>query len=82
MIEMCKTTVLGLAGTELIFFIVANTALWFRFLIKILLITHQCFGYFWIVSRPSLFLTLPRQQVGWGCHRRWEGTQLGQLTQT
>ena len=25
------------------------------------------------VSRPSLFLTLPCQRVGWGCTRSWEG---------
>ena len=31
-------------------------------------------------SRPSLLLTLPHQLVGWGCRRRWEGTQAGQLT--
>uniref|UniRef100_A0A8B9YXA4 non-specific serine/threonine protein kinase n=1 Tax=Buteo japonicus TaxID=224669 RepID=A0A8B9YXA4_9AVES len=31
-------------------------------------------------SRPFLLLTPPHQQVGWGCTRSWERTQLGQLT--
>jgi len=32
--------------------------------------------------RPFLLLTLAHQQVGWGCTRNYEGTQLGQLTPT
>jgi len=31
-------------------------------------------------SRPFVLLTLLLQQVGWGCTRSWDGTQLGQLT--
>ena len=31
-------------------------------------------------SRPFPLLTPPHQQVGWGCTRSWERTQLGQLT--
>lgn len=38
-----STTVTVLAGTELIFFLEACMMLWFRFLMKIALITHQCF---------------------------------------
>ena len=33
-------------------------------------------------SRSFLLLTPPHQQIGWGCTRSWEGTQLGQLTPT
>jgi len=33
-------------------------------------------------SRPFLLLTPPCQWIGWGYTRSWDGTQLGQLTQT
>jgi len=31
-------------------------------------------------SRTFLLPTPPHQQLGWGCTRTWEGTQLGYLT--
>jgi len=31
-------------------------------------------------SRPFLLLTLPHQQMCWGCTRSWDETQQGQLT--
>jgi len=77
--------VLPLAGTELIFFKVAHMGLYFVFVTKTVLITHWCFSCCWTVliqcqGSPLLFLTLFYQLIGWGCTRRWEGTQPAQLT--
>jgi len=72
-----------LAGIELIFFILAGMGLCFGFVLKTILITLGCFSCFPAVltqSGPFLLLVPPHQQVGWGCTRSWEGTQLGQLT--
>ena len=78
-------TVLVLAGIELIFFIVASVGLRFGFVLETALVIQACFHYCRAVLResgPFLLLTPPHQQVGWGCTRSWEGTQLGQLTPT
>ena len=45
--------VLVLAGTELIFFIVANMGLCFGFVLKTVLIIQECFSYCWAVLTQS-----------------------------
>lgn len=56
------TSVLVLAGMELILFTVACIALCFGFMMKIGLVTFKCSGYWWAVlteSHSFLILTLP-----------------------
>lgn len=81
----CYITALVLAGTELIFLTVASTLLCSGFMMKTVLVTHQCFSSCWavLIWSQSLFLLLmlPCQQGGWEC-TRWEGTQAGQLIST
>lgn len=51
------------AGAELMFFTAACLVLWFRFMPKAVLMTHECFS----VSKPSLFVNEQdgsRQEVG------------------
>lgn len=72
-------TVLCLVGMELTFLTAANMALYFGFLVKTLLITHQCLGHCWTVLavlKLPLFPHCPTQWTGWGWTR--EGTQPGQ----
>lgn len=68
-----------------IFFTVASTLLCSGFMMKTVLVTHQCFSSCWAVLTWSqslfLLLMLPCQQGGWEC-TRWEGTQAGQLIST
>jgi len=68
-------SVLALAGVELTFFIAARMVLCSRFVTKKVLIAM-----FWLLlssvyatTSPSLFPTLPVQQVGWGCTRAVKG---------
>jgi len=76
-------SVLVLAGIELIFFLVACVVVCFGFVMKIVLITHQCFSYCWAIadteSRPLLLLTPSRQRAGWGWARYLERSQPGRL---
>jgi len=44
--------VLDLSGTELTFFTAAHMVLWFGFVVKKVLITHQRFGCCWTVFSP------------------------------
>lgn len=72
-------TVLCLVGMELTFLTAANMALYFGFLVKTLLITHQCLGHCWTVLavlKLPLFPHCPTQWTGWGWTR--ERTQPGQ----
>lgn len=75
-------TVLGLAATELTFFIPAGMVLCCGFGTKTVLIIQRftyCRAVF--AQHHSLFFfpTLASQQVGWECVRSWERTQPGQL---
>ena len=71
--------VLGLAEMELIFPIAALIALCFVVVARKVLITHQ-----FLVStqHQGCLSNIPPSPVGWGWAGSWEGTQLGQLTQT
>lgn len=61
----------------LIFFIAAHMVLYFGFVTKTVVITHQCFVYCWPVlaqHQGSLSFSLcPPQWEGWGCGREWKG---------
>jgi len=68
---------------ELILFIAAQTVLCFGFMTKTVDNTGMAsspLNSACTASRPFLLLALPRQQVGCGWARRWEGTQPGQPT--
>lgn len=58
----------------------------FGFVTETMLIIHQWFSYYWRALAECqcllLFLTLPYQQVAGGFTRSWEGTQLGQMTES
>lgn len=77
--------VLSLAMMELIFFIGSHMVLWFGFVTKTALLTHQCFSCCLECLHGAKAFSAPRtdaQQVGWGWARAWEESWLGQLTQT
>lgn len=66
LVNMC---VLSLAGMELIFFMAACTVLCFAFVIKTLLITHQCLAIAAVLAQRQGFIFFPLcllQWVGWG----------------
>ena len=77
--------VLGMHGVALTFITAVHMALCFAFVAKKLLITHQCFGYCWIMlPQHQGFHLLPPspKESGWEWARHWEGTQIGKLFQT
>jgi len=69
--------VLVSAAIELIFFLLANVVLCFGFGVKIMLITYKCFQLLLGGQALFSFSCWPARYTG-----SWEGTQLGQLTQT
>lgn len=64
---------------SLFFFITASTVLYFRFVTKTVLVTHQCFRWGVLTQCQDLhgLLLLPAPQ-----QMAWEGTQTGKLTKT
>lgn len=58
----------------------------FGFVARIVLVTHQCFGFCWaLLAQHQGFIFPPLcllQQAGQGWTRRWERTQLAQLAKT
>lgn len=67
--------IMGPSGMELILFI-ACMMLHFEFVTKTVLITHQCFGYFWaeFAQHKGIFFfpLCPQQWISWGCTNSWE----------
>ena len=69
-----QTTVMGQAGREFIVHITAHTVLCFVYVVRMVLIRHQCFG---ACTASRLLSTCPlhtQRLVGWGLARDWEGT--------
>jgi len=61
--------ILGLPGMDLTVFTAAGLVLCFGFVTKTVLITHQCFGCFWMMlAKPQgrLFFPCCCQRAGWG----------------
>lgn len=78
--------VLGLAGMDLTFLLADSMVLYFGFATKTMLVTHQCFVYYYMVlvqcqGFPFFPLCPTPQWVGWDQARNWKRTQTGQLTQ-
>lgn len=70
-----------LAGIKLTFFIISCMVLYFGFVMKTVLITHQSFNCHWAVLIQHQGLSwLLCHQGGWGgCRRSWEVMPPGQL---